>query len=394
MSVLDLLLGNRNKSKLKSAFKAAGLTRKIKRRGQAKDLEILPTIHSVRYLDKRTEFVFTLPNGVDPELVAKNDYVFKQYLGTQTEISGNLKRFVVNVYKGRMPSQFDYAYTDTDHRLPIICGINRVGELVTYDMALTPHLLITGETGAGKSTQLRSVITQLILSRGPDQLRLVLGDLKMSEFHVFRNLAHVEAVCYNAGELTKQLDWVDGELKKRGKLLNEHELTHISELPSPPPAIVVAIDEFALLREEKAVMRVVEDISAIGRALDVYLVLSQQRADKDVMNGRLKQNLTVRMAFRAADAINSRITIGSGEAAEISIEDRGRFYLKREQLEILQGPFLSVEKARALLKPYKRRGVDSSDSPHKGEYPVPTLNDPLGLLGDSPAGFAGGDDDA
>jgi S-DNA-T family DNA segregation ATPase FtsK/SpoIIIE len=343
------------------------------------EYEVLPAIHSVKYDESRTQFVFTLPNGVDPSLVKKHDFVFRQWFGTQTEVAGNLKKFVVTVHNGKMPSRFNYKFIETEHRVPIICGINRLGELVTYDMAATPHLLIAGETGSGKSTQLRSILTHLILSRGPDDLRLVLGDMKLSEFHLFRGIAQVDALCYSADDIAEALGEVSDELRRRGELLNKQGLAHISELNDPPPVIVVAIDEFALLRDEREVMRVIEDISAIGRALDVYLILSQQRADRDVMPGRLKQNLTVRMAFRHADRINSRITIGTYEAADIGIEERGRFYLKRERLELLQGPFLSVKKARELLKPYK--------VPHVGKNVTSGLqNDPLGLLG--------GDDDA
>ncbi|GIP25040.1 hypothetical protein J23TS9_01700 [Paenibacillus sp. J23TS9] len=109
------------------------------------------------------------------------------------------------------------------------------------------------------------------------------------------------------------------ELRARGDLLDRHEVAHVNDLPEweRPPYIVLAVDEVALLKKEMDIMEGIDEISTIGRALGVFLILSMQRPDATVLDGKLKNNLTVRMAFRHADEINSRITIGSGEAAEI-----------------------------------------------------------------------------
>lgn len=88
----------------------------------------------------------------------------------------------------------------------------------------------------------------------------------------------------------------------------------------------------------------IEEISTIGRALGVYLILSMQRPDADVLDGKLKNNLTVRMAFRHADEINSRITIGSGEAAEIKQSEKGRMVLKLDGASLYRGLIWSWKK--------------------------------------------------
>jgi S-DNA-T family DNA segregation ATPase FtsK/SpoIIIE len=119
------------------------------------------------------------------------------------------------------------------------------------------------------------------------------------------------------------------------------------------PNIVFCLDEFALLRTEKKIVRMIEDISAIGRALGVYLVMSMQRPDAEVITGKLKNNLTVRMAFRQSDAINSRVALGSKEAAKITVEQKGRFFLKLEKVGELQAPELTLDKAKHFLQSYK-----------------------------------------
>lgn len=86
----------------------------------------------------------------------------------------------------------------------------------------------------------------------------------------------------------------------------------------------------------------------------MFLILSMQRPDADVLDGKLKNNLTVRMAFRHADEINSRITLGSGEAAHIKQSQKGLMIHKLDGLRFVQAPHLDLKQARVLLEPYKR----------------------------------------
>lgn len=121
------------------------------------------------------------------------------------------------------------------------------------------------------------------------------------------------------------LHYLQKEMQQRGDLLDQHEVSHISDLQKPPPFIVLCIDEVALLQKEKALMELVEEVSAIGRALGVFLILSMQRPDRKVLDGKLKNNLTVRMGFRCADLINSRI-IGTPGSEKLKTD--GRMLLK------------------------------------------------------------------
>ena len=106
----------------------------------------------------------------------------------------------------------------------------------------------------------------------------------------------------------------------------------------------------ALLKKEKEIMRILEDVTAIGRALSTFAVLSLQRPDAEVLNGKLKQNLTVRMAFKHADGINSRITLGCEGAEDIKASESGLMLYKRDGIKRVQSPFLSLMEAKKLLK--------------------------------------------
>jgi DNA segregation ATPase FtsK/SpoIIIE, S-DNA-T family len=317
-----------------------------------------PKIHSVKVSDKITEIVFTLPAGLDPKLLKKNEFVFQQKFGKNTVIKGELKHFTLTNYTTSIPSKLIYNYDQYQQSfeslaLPIVAGMDLNGNIEVFDMVKNPHLLIAGETGSGKSTQLRSVLSTLIRTLPADQLELYLCDLKRSEFHVFRSVEHVRGLFNSAREMVPMLQYLQKEMQRRGDILDRAEVSHIDDLEKRLPYIILCIDEVALLQTEKRIMALVEEISAIGRALGVFLILSTQRPARQVLDGKLKNNLTVRMGFKCADLINSRI-IGTPGSEKLKLE--GRMLLKlpkySEPCEI-QAPFLTVEGCKELLEGYR-----------------------------------------
>lgn len=347
----------RVRSKAMSIFKAGDICIKKKRWFAKNETKIFPTIHAVKIGRDKTDIVFSVPFGLNPDEVTKKQWLFQQKFGTNIELSRDNARFFLTVHHHKLPKEVKYDFAMiSEHmkglRLPIVSGQTKEG-FVCYDMVQNPHLLIAGETGSGKSTQLRAILSAIIQAKQPEDIELYLADLKRSEFHLFKRVHHVKDVVITSTDLYRILTKLKREMVRRGNLLDRHELTHIDDLPKKLPYIVLCIDEVALLKKEKDSMAIVEDISAIGRSLGVFLILSMQRPDSEVLDGKLKNNLTVRMAFRHSDEINSRITIGTGEAASIKISDRGRMYFKHEALVEAQGPFLDAEDAKVLLESYK-----------------------------------------
>jgi S-DNA-T family DNA segregation ATPase FtsK/SpoIIIE len=300
---------------------------------------------------------FSLPTGLDPKEIKKKEYCFHQVFGQNIEIKGEVKEFKLTVYADTLPSELTYdfeAYSPSfkGMALPIVAGMDLNGKLIVFDMVENPHLLIAGETGSGKSTQIRSVLATLIQALPPDRLELFLCDLKRSEFHLFRQIEHVRGLFVSPSEMFPMLQYLQKEMRFRGDKLDLHEVTHIDELASPPPYIILCIDEVALLQKETRLMDLVEEISAIGRALGVFLILSMQRPDRKVLDGKLKNNLTVRMGFKCADLINSRII---GTPGSEKLKKDGRMLLKSKDYDLkeIQAPFLEPEEAKKILEPYK-----------------------------------------
>ncbi|MBT0793166.1 DNA translocase FtsK [Bacillus cereus] len=364
------------KNQLIEVFGKAGLYVDHQTRGGK--VPIYPKIHSISSTQENIRYVFTIPNGLDPKTIEKKWFCFQQILGRNVAIEGDIKKFVLNVFQsdaGLKPYNYNFKQWHPllkQHRLPVVVGRDQFGNMIVYDMvnSNTPHLLIAGETGSGKSSMVRVVLSTLIQYMSPDKLHLYLGDLKNSEFHFLRRVKHVKEVCMEEIEMKIMLQKVWKEIRERRKLMEEYEVDHIDEYnklnpDNQKPYILLAIDEVAMLQDEKECMSTIEKISAVGRALGVFLMLSMQRPDAKVLDGKLKLNMTVRMGFKCDSAINSNIM---GTTGSEHLEQSGQMILKLNGLKKVQAPYLELSKAKQIVEPYRVPKDDMKlQNPPQGE---------------------------
>ncbi|MDZ4567443.1 FtsK/SpoIIIE domain-containing protein [Bacillus cereus] len=349
------------KHQLIEVFGKAGLYVDHQTRGGK--VPIYPKIHSISSTQENVRYVFTIPNGLDPKTIEKKWFCFQQILGRNVAIEGDIKKFVLNVFHSDAGLQtYKYSYKQWQsllkkYRLPVVVGRDQFGNMIVYDMidSNTPHLLIAGETGSGKSSMVRVVLATLIQYMSPEKLHLYLGDLKNSEFHFLRRVKHVKEVCMEEIEMKIMLQNVWKEIRERRKLMEEYEVDHIDEYNklnpgNQKPYILLAIDEVAMLQDEKECMTTIEKISAVGRALGVFLMLSMQRPDAKVLDGKLKLNMTVRMGFKCDSTINSNIM---GTPGSEHLEQSGQMILKLNGLKKVQAPYLELSKAKQIVEPYR-----------------------------------------
>jgi DNA segregation ATPase FtsK/SpoIIIE, S-DNA-T family len=369
--IKEYFIKHRLKGDLQKCFRDAKIYKEIKHKGNS--YKNYPTIHDVKVDHEKEEvrFVFTIPVGLNPEMITKNEWVFVQMFSTAYTLDCRKnRRFTLVVYANGFPplqaKPFDlakYRLAALSYKIPLLTGYDDKDNMYIIDLLKDPHILVMGETGSGKSVYLRSVLTFLYFHL-KDRAEFVLGDMKRSEFFLFRGLPTVTGVYHDANKLKAALKKVDAEMERRGDLFDAAEVPNISdyeeETGNKLSYIIVAIDEVALLKGDDEVMNYLERISCIGRSLGVILILSLQRGDAKVLDGQLKNNLTNRAVFRTADKINSSIGLGAGveaDASTISKTHKGEFYFKSEDLSLLHAPLLEVKDAKLLLEPEKTKKV-------------------------------------
>jgi S-DNA-T family DNA segregation ATPase FtsK/SpoIIIE len=250
-------------------------------------------------------------------------------------------------------------------------GYGRTGK-VWVDLTELPHLLLGGTTGSGKSVFLRQVLVRLVLDHGPEELVLVLIDLKGGmEFQLFRGLPHLMGpVVSDMPQFWPAMDAVVAELERRMAIFSEAGVVSLRDWNERHPAdrkpyILVAIDEYGELslpgaesstgearaqRPAKAAHAAVSRIARLGRACGIHLIACTQRPDNDVMPGQIKAQLPATVALKTRGEVNSHILLGDrNDGAARLAPYKGRAVFQWETEEEVQVPLLEPWDAAALL---------------------------------------------
>jgi S-DNA-T family DNA segregation ATPase FtsK/SpoIIIE len=235
------------------------------------------------------------------------------------------------------------AFHSPDVALPLALGKDVSGRIVVGDLSSMPHLLIAGATGAGKTVCMNSLLTGLLLSRTPEQLRLILVDPKTFEFQAYENLKHlVVPIITDAKKVALGLRWAIKEMEKRYSLFKRVKVRDIKgfnsrpvekqvelfgaagepseaaaeQIPARLPYIVIVVDELAELMgvAQQEIEPCIVRLAQLSRAAGIHMVLATQRPSVNVITGTIKANIPGRIAFQVAQGNDSRTildTIGA-----------------------------------------------------------------------------------
>ena len=206
--------------------------------------------------------------------------------------------------------------------IPVVLGKDILGKPQLLDLVKTPHLLIAGATGAGKSVCVNSMILSILYKRSPQQVKLILIDPKIVELKLYNNIPHLlTPVITEPKRAFQSLQYCLCEMERRYALLDGMGVRDITSYnkrvvernicTEQLPYIVVIIDEFADLMATtgKELESTVARLAAMSRAVGIHLVLATQRPSIDVITGLIKANIPTRIAFMVASKTDSRIII-------------------------------------------------------------------------------------
>lgn len=214
--------------------------------------------------------------------------------------------------------------------VPVILGKDILGKSQIIDIAKTPHLLIAGATGAGKSVCVNSIILSILYKRSPQQVKMILVDPKVVELKLYNDIPHLlTPVITEPKKALQALQWCLCEMERRYALLDQMGVRDISSYnkrieernicTERLPYIVIIIDEFAdlMATSGKELESNVARLAAMSRAVGIHLVLATQRPSVNVITGLIKANIPSRIAFMVASRTDSNIIIDSVGAEKL-----------------------------------------------------------------------------
>ena len=266
-------------------------------------------------------------------------------------------------------------------KLPVSLGKDINGNNCIADLAKTPHLLVAGSTGSGKSVCINSFINSLLITKRPDEVKLVLVDPKKVELSNYNGVPHLLCpVVTDPKKASIALQNIVKEMEKRYDMFADEKVKNIvgynekmSTLMKKNPEdktlhlmsyIVVIIDELAdlMLVASKEVEDSIMRITQMARAAGIHLIVATQRPSTDVITGVVKANIPSRIAFAVASQIDSRTILDMGGAEKLLGKGDMLYKPMGENTPLrIQGNFISDEEIERVIAYTSKEQVASYD---------------------------------
>jgi S-DNA-T family DNA segregation ATPase FtsK/SpoIIIE len=281
-------------------------------------------------------------------------------------------------------------------KLPLCLGKTIGGEPVIIDLARTPHMLIAGTTGSGKSVAINTMILSLLYRLRPDQCRLIMVDPKMLELSVYDGIPHLlTPVVTDPKKAIVALKWAVREMEERYKKMSKlgvrnidgynarvadakakgEELTRTVHTGfdketgkaiyeeeklelEPLPFIVIIVDEMAdlMMVAGKDIEGTVQRLAQMARAAGLHVILATQRPSVDVITGTIKANFPTRISFQVTSKIDSRTILGEMGAEQLLGQGDMLYMAGGGRISRVHGPFVSDDEVEKVVRHLKSQG--------------------------------------
>lgn len=295
-------------------------------------------------------------------------------------------------------------FQESKSHLTLVIGKDITGEPAVQDLATTPHLLMAGSTGSGKSVGLNAMICSILLNATPDEVKMIMIDPKMLELSIYDGIPHlISPVVTNPKKAAAALQWAVNEMESRYKMMAECGVRNIGGfndlaeklqkeyelelrkrekdkkgvkptkaedaedeedediLPEPPaklPYIVVLIDELAdlMMVASKGVEDSLTRLAQMARAAGIHLIVATQRPSVDVLTGIIKANFPTRMSYKVTSRVDSR-TILDAMGADKLLGKGDMLFLPpgTSKLHRLHGVMVSDEEIQSIVDFIKKQ---------------------------------------
>lgn len=252
----------------------------------------------------------------------------------------------------------DYANAKGD--IVLALGKTNSGKIVVDDLADMPHALIAGSTGSGKSVCINAILASILYRYSPDEVKLILIDLKIVEMANFGGLPHMlfKEPLNEIPEVINALKWLREETFRRFNLFKDMRVRNLNEYNAKLekeqkiPRIVIIIDEASELMSDptgrKTVEQTLSSLARVARAAGVHMIFATQNPVKEVITNEIQNNLNTKIAFAVGDYVHSMV-IFKAPGAEKLLGKGDMIIKKGSDMQRAQCAFISTDEIESMV---------------------------------------------
>lgn len=266
-------------------------------------------------------------------------------------------------------------FKNSSSLLSFAVGKDLSGQVVVWDIAKMPHVLIAGTTGSGKSVCMNTLIMSILYKANPEDVKFIMVDPKQVEFSIYNGIPHLLLpVVTDPKQAAGALNWGVEEMTRRYKLfadLNVKDIGHynakVAEMkqrgeqpPAKLPQIVIVVDELAdlMMVAQASVEQSICRLAQLARAAGIHLVIATQRPSVDVVTGLIKANMPSRIACKLASGTDSRTILDMSGAEKLLGNGDMLFFPNGAAKPVrVQGAFLSDKEVGAVVDYIKSQDI-------------------------------------
>lgn len=247
-----------------------------------------------------------------------------------------------------------YSSEITSKAIPYIVGTDRNDKVIIKDIANFTHTLIGGTTGSGKSNVLHCIVLSIIEKTSPDDVKLLLMDMKGSTFSFYYGVKHLAApIALDVESAIYLLEQLKNEMERRNNIVRD-EIKRTRKRPSIKPYIVCIVEEYiklAIDQKDKTASNLLTDLLCLGREFNIYMILTLQNTDREILPSTATSNLDTRIALRTKDVYQSKRIFGvKGSGAEF-LHGKGDMILSSEDILLrVQSAYVSDDNVAQIVE--------------------------------------------
>ncbi len=264
-------------------------------------------------------------------------------------------------------------FLDTGGELPFAVGKDIGGRNIVYDLVRTPHLLMGGATGTGKSVFIHSIILSLLYRNSPNKVRLLLIDPQGVELSLYRGIPYlIIPVITDVRKASAALNWAVAEMQKRYMIFvaaGARDLNGYNSIAKfrrnedgeperePLPRIVIIVNELAdlMMADKSEVESAICRLAQLARAVGIHLIIATQRPSMDVITGLIKNNMLSRVAFAVSRQVDSRIILDMTGAEKLMGKGDMLFFPRDYNKPVrIQGAYVSADEVTRVVDYIKK----------------------------------------